>query len=363
MFLLKSLPAYDGDCFIIKFGEGENIKNIIVDGGRRKKVINKLKEELQKIKQEGQYVDLMILTHIDEDHIQGLLKIFEDNEVDKTIIKKVWFNSKELLSNHFLGTEQEDNKLKIYCKENDNVSFTQGVSFGKALELMGLSSSELIYTGQELKIGDAILKVLSPNIQELERLFKKWDKVFPANLNNGTPISRKEKKDHNESIDELLKSKFIEDKAEANGSSIAFSIEIKGKRLLMLGDSFPSVVSEGLKKSYNENYSILFDFIKISHHGSKHNTSDEFLNLINCNHYLISTNGHTHDFPDKETLVRIATSSKKENINTKFYFNYPDIHEKIFNEEEKEYLSVECIDMKYIKDEVLEVDLWNYLEN
>lgn len=363
MFLLKSLPAYDGDCFIIKFGEGKDIRNIIVDGGRRKKVVNKLKEELKIIKQAEQCVDLMILTHIDEDHIQGLIKIFEDNEVDKTIIKKVWFNSKELLSKHFTGIEQEDNKLKIHYKENDNISFKQGISFGKLLESLSLSSSNLIYSGQEIKIGEATLNVHSPDLKGLEKLFKEWDKVFPTKITDGTPISKRSKEDHNKSIDELSISKFVEDKAEANGSSIAFSIEIRGKRLLMLGDSFPSVVSESLEKLYNKNSKISFDCIKISHHGSKHNTSEELLNLISCDCYLISTNGHTHGFPNKETLVKIAMSVTQNGNKAKFYFNYPNIYEKIFDKEEIDILNIECIDIENIQDEVLEVDLWSYLES
>ncbi|WP_214704131.1 MULTISPECIES: MBL fold metallo-hydrolase [unclassified Exiguobacterium] len=363
MYVIKSLPAHDGDSFIIKFGKGTNAKNIIVDGGRRAKVVKKLKEELSIIQQANQYVDLLVVTHIDEDHIQGLIKLFEDSEIDKSIFKKVWFNSKELLSMHFMKEEQEDEQLQINYKEDNKISFTNGISFGKLIKNLNLSAPNLIHSGQELNIGEATLKVLSPNLEELEKLFKKWDKVFPAKISNGIPISSRDKEDHHKTIDELSKMEFIEDKAPANGSSIAFSIEIKGEKLLMLGDSFPSVVEGNLKKIYNDANKIPFSLIKVSHHGSKHNTSQQLLDLVSCNRYLISTNGQTHGFPHKETLVKISLSSKNDSDKTYFYFNYPNIQDKIFNLKETEFLNIKCIDADNIQNEVLEVDLWKSSEN
>lgn len=350
------MPAYDGDSFIISFGKNEHVKNILIDGGRRKKVINKLKEEIEIIKNKNQFIDLLVLTHIDEDHIQGLIKIFQDDKVDKTIIKKVWFNSKEILSKHFLGKEEEDDFLRITKKTDDKISFLQGISFGKLLDDLGLSSKQLIHSGQELKIGEALIKVLSPDLIQLENLLKQWDKAFKKEKVSGKKIADSSSNDHNKSIKEISLNEFKEDNAAVNGSSIAFSIEYEGYSLLMLGDSFPSVVAKNLKKISGDNQGeVYFNCVKISHHGSKYNTSDELLNVLHCNHFLISTNGKTHGFPNKETLVRIAFSRRGEASKKYFYFNYADYYENIFREGEKDILNIKCIDVEEKAINILEL--------
>ena len=65
--------------------------------------------------------------------------------------------------------------------------------------------------------------------------------------------------------------------------------------------------------------------VKISHHGSKYNTSPKLLDLIDSQHFIISTGGSkSHKLPDREVIARILFHSKR-NLNRKrtIYFNYP----------------------------------------
>ncbi|MED4010016.1 hypothetical protein P4606_05030 [Priestia aryabhattai] len=353
---IKSLPAHDGDCFIISFGRNGDVKNIIVDGGRRKPVLKRLKEEIEIIRKKKQNVDLLVVTHIDEDHIQGILKLFEDNQIDKSIFKNVWFNSKENLTDFFDGEEKEDNRLIIEDKTDGNISYKQGISFGKLLHDLGFSNKELILAGSEFKIGDAVIKVLSPDEQSLKKLHTEWEKLFPSDATKGENVASTDDKDYEKSIEDLLKNTFKEDKDVVNGSSIAFSIEYEGKKLLMLADSFPSIVLKNLKKVYSEAHEREFDLIKISHHGSKFNTSDDFLNSIKCKRYIVSTNGKTHGFPKKETLAKVIFQNYKCNSSkTSLYFNYPDIFEQVFCEDEMEKYNFQCLHMGHNKEDFLEV--------
>ncbi|WP_245998214.1 ComEC/Rec2 family competence protein [Siminovitchia terrae] len=353
---IKSLPAHDGDCFIISFGKDGDIKNIIVDGGRRKPVLRRLKEEIELIKRKKQNVDLLIVTHIDEDHIQGILKLFEDNQIDKSIFKNVWFNSKENLTSFFEGKEKEDTRLIIEDKTDGNISYRQGISFGKMLHNLGFSNQELILAGREFEIGDAVIKVLSPNEQSLKKLHTEWEKAFLNEATKGENIASKDDRDYEKSIEDLVKNTFKEDTDVINGSSIAFSIEYEGKKLLMLADSFPSIVVKNLQKLYPEEHERKFDLIKISHHGSKFNTSDDFLNSIKCERYIVSTNGKTHGFPNKETLAKIIFFNYKGNTSkTYLYFNYPDIFEQVFCEDEMKNYNFQCLHMGINKEDFLEV--------
>lgn len=65
-----------------------------------------------------------------------------------------------------------------------------------------------------------------------------------------------------------------------------------------------------------------FDVVKVSHHGSKHNTSVSLLKLINSKKYLFSTNGKGKNFshPDIETIYRIITTDNT--LDKELIFNY-----------------------------------------
>ena len=45
-----------------------------------------------KIKDNNQKIDLLIVTHTDDDHIKGIIKFIEDDTLNN-YIQEVWFNS------------------------------------------------------------------------------------------------------------------------------------------------------------------------------------------------------------------------------------------------------------------------------
>ena len=129
----------------------------------------------------------------------------------------------------------------------------------------------------------------------------------------------------------MLQNELKEDTAIHNGSSIAFILEIEDKKMLFLGDAHPSVVVDSLiNLEYSKENKLSLDLIKVSHHGSKANISDELLDIIECDNFVISTDGSKHGLPNKETVARII--NKHENC--KIYFNYPDLINQIFTEDE-----------------------------
>ena len=362
IFTLKSLPAHNGDCFIISFGEQDDVKNIIVDGGRSMPSYKILKNQINELEEKGQLIDLLILTHIDEDHIMGLIRLFRDAKIDKSIFKEIWFNSKEVVSSYFCDKSQKDQYLTVQMNNDSNISYNQGISFGTLLEEYNLGYQGVIMSGQNMHLGEAIIEVLSPNEDQLNKLLVDWEKEFSKNTNTDILVSSKTSTDYSVSIDELLQKKFTEDDDIVNGSSIAFLLTFKEKRILMLGDSFPSTVVENIKKKLNGNR-LSIDLVKVSHHGSKNNTSNDLLELIECKNFLISTNGSSHGHPHKEALVKIANRFKGGETETKFYFNYKGVQDKIFTQEEKELLNIKCVDSECIDKNILVVDVWNGLEH
>lgn len=334
-FQIKILKAAHGDCVFIRgiFEEGIP-RNILIDGGPSKaykyrQYKGELLKELEQIKSSNQVVDLLILSHVDDDHIGGLLSGFKSDGLLAQLTKKVWFNSGKLIFEYF--EKEPDNSNLIAMNNNDSASdgFTsigQGVTFESYLEAKNIWDKNLILEGQE-KIEFGIkFSFLSPTEEKLKKLLVKWEKERPESLTSSRNT------DYDKTFSELLDSdEFQDDNSIHNGSSIAFIFEYGERRILLLGDAHDSVVVESLKNRIESGESNKFELVKLSHHGSKYNTSTDFLNLIDCDNYVVSTDASKHGLPNKTTLARIYASNPKANV----FFNYPEITKsKIFTSNE-----------------------------
>jgi hypothetical protein len=121
-------------------------------------------------------------------------------------------------------------------------------------------------------------------------------------------------------LDALLQKQFVRDQAVPNGSSIAFLAEYAGKSALFLADAHPDAVVASLKRLCKERgvKRLKVDAVKVSHHGSKGNTNDALLGLVESPRWLISTNGDQFKHPDKPCIARILKLARPEAL----YFNY-----------------------------------------
>lgn len=363
MLSIKALSARDGDCFFIRYGNTESgvYTNILIDGGRGDKVVKQIKNEILRIQTEKESLDLLVLSHIDEDHIQGLLKLFSDDKFNKNCIKSILFNSRELLSKHYNDEMLEDSQLLI-PKNKEEISFKQGQTLWKYIQTLNMSEeTSLAHSAcNAIELNGAVITIVSPNEEILTKLSDNWTREFRKNELD-KEISAK-RSDYKCGIEELLRNPFKEDCAIINGSSISFILEHEGKRILMLADSHPSLVRKKLEELY-QGRETRFDFVKVSHHGSKANTSNDLLRLINCTNFLISVNkGNSHAFPHKEALSRIVNNNYNKGRSTNFYFNYSGIAENIFSEDELSKYKIICTEKK-MDEEVLEIDLWKLSEN
>ena len=91
-------------------------------------------------------------------------------------------------------------------------------------------------------------------------------------------------------------------------------------RLLFLGDSWAEEIEKTLQALPNARFPMIFDAIKISHHGSLHNTSPTLLKLIDSPVFLISSSGNSHNHPDFEVLKAIV--DRPSSFKRHLYFNY-----------------------------------------
>ena len=94
----------------------------------------------------------------------------------------------------------------------------------------------------------------------------------------------------------------------------------------MLGDSYPCTIIEKLIDwGFSKDEPLKLDYVKVSHHGSRFNISNEMLDMIDCTAFLISTNGGkgVSCHPDRETIANILCHTNRKQENTiRLYFNY-----------------------------------------
>ncbi|HBN6702630.1 TPA: MBL fold metallo-hydrolase [Elizabethkingia anophelis] len=315
------LPSYHGDCIIVKtFDINNNEFIILIDGGTAQTFRYSLKAELKDIN----HIDLLILTHIDSDHIAGLISLFKSSLIDSIIIDEIWMNHPEIVeinNDNLISTKQGDTLKELILSKKPNI------------KLLEVSTNETSILRQGIEF-----IILSPTQQIKDELYNKWQlSSLPKADNDNVNISS-QKEVYSSSLLDLNKIEFIPDKSINgdiyNSSSIAFILKCLDMTILLLADARPEVITETLKlNGYSEVQPLQVDYVKVSHHGSLNNTSQEMLGLIKCNDFIISTNGGTadHKFPSRETIARIVYSSQRNDEELNIYFNYKieDIKERI----------------------------------
>ncbi len=129
-------------------------------------------------------------------------------------------------------------------------------------------------------------------------------------------------------VDALAAERFLGDDSEANGSSIAFLLEFKGRRVLMAGDAHADKLLAVLNR-LSPRRKVAIDLLKVSHHGSRGTTNCELLDKLDCNQFVITTNGSIYGHPHHETIARILKSSPAPKV---LHFNYRSHHNEIWDD-------------------------------
>ncbi|MGL5489161.1 MAG: ComEC/Rec2 family competence protein [Shewanella sp.] len=319
---VRVLQANHGDCILVTHEGPQGTFNLLIDGGNagtfkygpQDRMKGELCKLLDDLKVREQHLDLVILTHIDDDHIGGLLKALK-SPVHGQLVKSVWFNSSRLITDHFSVPEIPAND--IYLPDSSpTTSVRQGQKFEELLDELGVERGHIVMAGQKIVKGPFTFNILSPNETQLSKLLCIWP-VEKSSPNTSTDMT-----DYSMSLEQLWgDDSFESDTSIANGSSIAFMLQADDQRMLFLGDAYDTCTAESLKQlGYNEQNKLHLSLVKISHHGSQYNTSSDFLSMISATHYIISTNGARHGLPNKRTIARILAAG-----DGKICFNYPNV--------------------------------------
>ncbi len=347
MVKLKFLKAGNGDSILLSFNDGIKNRNILVDGGVEETyysnstgVFGELENEINSIRKRNEVIDLLILTHIDNDHICGLLKWFELDDKAHELVKNVWFNSGKLIATHLKEPENEDLRVELKIFPDSQTGVHEAIEYENYLLEKGIWKQKLIIQGQEFEECGVKIQILSPNEAQLKKLLKEYKKVT-----GDLAYTASKEKDWNKNIKAFIEEenesgfKFSQDSSVKNGSSISFIITMSGKRFLFLADSHPKTIVKQLKAfGCSKDKPLEVDAMKVSHHGSKANTNKELLEIVKTENYIISTDSSGHNHPNKRTLARILSV----NPNAIFHFNYEHVRNEVFSAQDRQDFKIKA---------------------
>lgn len=333
---IKLFDSCEGDAVLLTTQE----KNILIDGGRIS-TYDEIKEEIKKMEK----LDLVILTHYDDDHIYGLINLFRNSKELKKV-EKIWAN-----------LEKQLRIESIYEVPGEKKGLTRsGVTACKLQKLIPdkIWHEEAIIEGMSLKLTETlIIDVLNPTKEIIENLSINFEEELKTKkLDREKLVQRSSKNDYKLEIGKLKNKKYNEDDSISNISSIVTLIKDDNKFYLFTGDCPTSHIEKGLRKlKYSEENKLKLELLKLPHHGSNRNFNPSLLDIIDCQNFLLLTDGSQHGHPTKETIVKILEKNKCKH--TKFYTNYDSLNlmkqldKRLFNNELENY-SWENINVKEI---------------
>lgn len=341
---IHMFPAGGGDCFLLEFLSEEF--RMIIDGGYADTYYKYLRPMLKKLALDGKRINLLVVTHIDNDHINGIKALLEENGDagnPKVIgVDEVWYNgffhmnTKKVQSGEIPYYLEESMQSMVLANHEMNtngieeIGVSQGNTLAKLLSDGGyhwnsMFSNHAVCTEfhEHLLFGENIkLTLLNPGRQQLKNLANYWicelkktirtfiiceDRLYADAFesymqweedDSDTIIEdicyNTDNSSWNELVDLL---EDVVDSSKTNRSSIAFMIEYQGLRLLFPGDCPIQLLMEKLPHQ--------IDFVKLPHHGSNKDVNKDFIRNTEVSFYLVSTDGKRHAHPAKSVIANI----------------------------------------------------------
>ena len=257
---ISTIRSGKGDCIHLRF-VSDKPYNIIIDTGPSS-AAGHFRCLCETILASGEDIDCLLITHYDDDHIGGALK------VENIPYKEVYFNAYD-------GVEDSPN---LSARQNQRLFHT--------LPQTIVHSSVL--ANDKIQIGDAVLSVLAPNNEQLSKAKEEMKRV-------DMPLSSIAK-DWNFTLKQLMDKPYPEpDASISNQASIVFIFEFDGLRMLFCGDAPDYTFVDSVNGH--------FDLVKLPHHGSIKNISESLLKRIDADKFLICADGTSH--PSKQTIAKI----------------------------------------------------------
>jgi hypothetical protein len=317
MLKLKVLQAEFGDCLLLEFGTAAMPKCILVDGGPPTTYERHLRPELLGLA--NKELELVVLSHVDNDHIIGLEDLFAELEQQKAGGQALLVDVKQLWHNAFSQTIGKDNDVEARLKTMVATAGTTSLAnagsallgVGEGSRLQGLATQLKIPVNKgfadslilvdtapaPIQISNLELTVVGPTKRNLEDLREEWLRWLDEH--------------EDQAADPLIAANA--DRTTPNLSSIMLFIKGDNKTILLTGDGRSDHLLKGLEGAglLDGDGRLYVDVLKLPHHGSDRNMTKAFFKKVTAATYVASANGKDGN-PDLATLIWLVEAAKEQ---------------------------------------------------
>lgn len=323
MLNLRVVQAEQGDCLVVEYGTALCPRYMLIDGGPNRIYDDHLRSVLGAIAQAGHQLDLLVLSHVDDDHVNGLLDLTGELQEQRRDGEQETIGIEELWHNTFSQTAGPDIEARFRAIEDrpgasrslmgrttqTGRSIRQGDELTREANALDIPinprfAPEYVITvdtvPEPVVLGNLSLQVVGPTADNLDRLRAEWQEW----------LAEQERPVLSRDPIEAERAALAADGSIPNLSSIMLLVEAEGKRLLLTGDGRGDHLLEGLEKAgfLEPGGSLHVDLLKVPHHGSMRNVTPAFFQTVTADQYVISANGRHHN-PDLDTLRWIVEAA------------------------------------------------------
>lgn len=320
MFNLRIVQADFGDCLVAEYGTAATPRYILIDGGPEGVFSRHLRSELSAIAAAGGRLDLMAISHVDSDHITGLLDLLASLQDQRVNGQTELIGVDALWHNSFSNTVDPDGEIQ---PQLNNLLGMNGTATPRSTAaLMGIGEGNRVrqlaaqlgiplnqgFADGLICVDDALdartfgnlsLQIVGPtraNLDELRTDWLEWLDRFGPGIASGNPL--------------LMANA---DTSVPNLSSVMFLATADDKTVLFTGDGRSDHLLAGLETSgtLQDGGQLHVDVLKVPHHGSDRNTTRKFFKTVTADTYVVSANGHP-DNPDLVTLIWIVEAARSQ---------------------------------------------------
>jgi beta-lactamase superfamily II metal-dependent hydrolase len=360
---LEVFQSDKGDCLLL---EGADGKRILIDGGMPSSYREHVAPALAKLAAAGQEIDVCYVSHIDDDHIAGILRMLDDlaewvvfdhhrKQGDADFRepksprppkpKRIWHNAFRdtvkanagdvadlLAARAKILSGADDEGLRRLAADDQNLA--QGVKSALRVSRrvgphqLGIPlnpefEGKLMFLGgggpKSVKVGGMKLSVLGPRAEDLKKLRRDWNTWLKANRKAINEIRAAGKAFESDlgsaEVGAVLGPMLAQasalgnrdDVTPPNLASLMFLAEEGSKSILLTGDGFAGDVLKGLadQGKLGAGGDLHVDVLKVPHHGAIANIDQNFCEKVTADHYVFCGNGADHN-PELEVVELIA---------------------------------------------------------
>lgn len=354
-----------GDCLLLEAASGELM---LCDGGMKASLEAHVRAELSKLRDAGRELELVYVSHIDNDHISGVLQLLQD-EAEWRVFELHQQNGepirtpkvprppviKGILHNAFRDQVTANNRdienlllasaPALYASAVPKLIHAademQGIAAGipealKVSRLVGVdaldisvnkppgvaNAAKLLFAGQPgdtFALGSMQFTLIGPTKKELANLRKGWNTWLRENQDRVKKIRAELKKRIEEfSSGALTTSPYdlrdwngipdVEGVTAPNVASLMFMVEEDSKKLLLTGDGQQDFILDGLARTgFLDDGFVHLNVLKVQHHGSENNMDENFAQKVSADNYVFCGNG-SHGNPETAVIDMVFAS-------------------------------------------------------